>query len=59
MKATFELERETKRAIRFAETGEPEAHKVGTLYVKKTALKELTGNEEAPSKVTIELKVVK
>ena len=37
---TFDLEKETKGAVRYAERGAPDAHKIGTVYVRKTALKE-------------------
>jgi hypothetical protein len=37
---TFDLEKETKGAVRYAERGEADAHKIGTVYIRKTALKE-------------------
>ena len=36
----FDLEKETKGAIRYAERGAPNDHKIGTVYIRKTALSE-------------------
>ena len=49
IKVEFLKERETKRTWRFAEKGDPELHVVGTLYVKKVALKQIGD----PSKLVV------
>jgi hypothetical protein len=36
----LDLEKETKGAVRYAERGPADAHKIGTVYVRKAALKE-------------------
>ena len=50
----FHKERETKNTWRFAEDGDPEQHKVGTLYVQKRALAEAFS--EVPESVVVEIK---
>lgn len=51
----FEAERETKRTFRFAEVGDPDKHKIGTLYVKKDVLDAL-GNPQDNGGLTVTLK---
>ncbi len=40
----FILEKETPGTYRFAEVGEKETHKIGTIYVKKATIAALGGN---------------
>ncbi len=47
LKATFEMEKETKGAVRYLEVG-PEDPKIGTLYVRKEAME-----EPYPKKLTV------
>lgn len=54
LKATFEVERETKNTIRFAEVEGNEAPIIGTLYVQKWAVKNLGDGEVKRITVTIE-----
>ena len=44
IRARFTKERETKNTVRFAEVGDEANHKIGTLYVKKTALNKVGGD---------------
>lgn len=37
IKFTKEADKETKNTVRFKEDGDPVKHKIGTLYVKKSA----------------------
>lgn len=47
MQIKFEQERETKNTIRFQELApDVESQKIGTLYVKKSVLKELGYSED-------------
>lgn len=39
LEATFSLERETKGAVRYQEQDEEDNPKIGTLYIKKSALR--------------------
>jgi len=52
LKLMFDLERETKNTVRFAERGSDEPPVIGTLYVQKHALKSL--GEPAVLVVTLE-----
>jgi hypothetical protein len=36
----LDLDKETKGAVRYAERGASDTHKIGTIYIRKTALKE-------------------
>jgi hypothetical protein len=59
MKIQFEFERETKNTIRFTEKlpGDMDSPKIGTLYVAKTALKEIGYTKDA--NLEVELSVIK
>jgi len=57
LKATFEVERETKNTIRFAEVEGSQPPIIGTLYVQKWAvrkLKDLKDGEVKTVTVTVE-----
>jgi len=54
LKATFEVERETKNTIRFAEVEGNGAPIIGTLYVQKWAVKNLKDGEVKRITVTVE-----
>lgn len=47
--ANFTFDKSTKNTHRFLEDGDPESHKIGSIYVKKTAM------PETPSKVKVVL----
>ena len=49
---SFNIEKETKGAVRYKEEGERDDHKIGTLYIRKSAF----GDEPFPAsiKVTVE-----
>lgn len=47
---TFTQEKETKGTFRYTEDGDPETHKVGTLYIKKSAF---PPGQKAPTKVAV------
>ncbi len=53
-KVTFEIEKQTKRTIRYKETGGSlDTEKViGTLYIQKEALKEMFGGQ-APDELVV------
>ncbi len=51
-KVTMKVEKETKNAIRFQETGTKGADKIGTLYVQKSAFGDTT-----PEIITVEVTV--
>lgn len=57
MKIEFESERSTKNAMKFTEvvTDDQSAPKVGTLYVKKDALRELGWEKGRRLSVTLEI----
>lgn len=56
MKVTFEFEKETKNTMRFQEVvNENETPVCGTIYVQKSALKEM--NYENGNQIEIEIKV--
>lgn len=44
----FSFEKETKNAVRFQETGDEANHKIGTLYVKKSAF-----DGKVPQSITV------
>ena len=58
MKLLFQPERTTKNTIRFQEKTEAalDAPAIGTLYVQKTALKELGYQEGKTLQLTLEVK---
>jgi hypothetical protein len=41
MQVSFTRERDTKNTVRFQEDGDADQHKIGALYVKKSAMAEL------------------
>lgn len=49
MKIQFTFEKATKRTYRFAEVGDPDDHKVGTIYVKQAAF------DGQPEGLTVEI----
>lgn len=49
----LDVERETKGAVRYAERGNADTHKVGTIYFRKTAFKD--GKWPQSIKVTVAL----
>ena len=56
MQATFELEKETKNTIRYAEEETDSPPIIGTIYVKKWALKKLNGGS-FPRRITVTVEV--
>lgn len=57
MKVTFEFEKETKNTIRFQEViAENETPVCGTIYIQKSALKEL--KYETGKQIEIDIKVI-
>ncbi len=55
-KIMFEMERETKNTVRFAEVvGTMDTATIGTLYVQKHALKEINYKEGQKLIVTLEV----
>lgn len=56
----FSVDRQTKNTIRFAEEENDlgPAPVIGTLYVKKWAVKELAINDKVPSKLRVTVEVI-
>lgn len=54
-KVKFEQEKVTKNTIRFAEIIETDAAAIGTLYVQKSALREIGWEEGQKIEVTLEV----
>lgn len=52
IKVNFTYTKSTKGTHVFTETGDKAQHKIGTLYIKKTAL------ETAPESITVEISAV-
>ena len=60
MKVTFEFERETKNTYRYAEADSDASTEIviGTLYIKKRAMRELTGEPGPAQVLTVTIEVV-
>lgn len=56
LKAEFVFEKETKNTIRYAEEETDSPPIIGTIYVKKWALKRLNGGEY-PKRITVTIAV--
>ncbi len=52
VKVKFSKERDTKNTVRFAEEGDPEDNKIGTVYLKKATVAELGSPEDIEVTVT-------
>ena len=53
VKANFDLDRETKGAVRYQERGEDDSQAIRTLYLRKTAL-----NGDVPEAIEVTIKVI-
>ena len=59
MKIVFELEKETKNAVRYQEKGLEGAEVIGSLYVKKAGLRALgwTETDGWPLNINVEVEI--
>lgn len=54
-KVHFTFDRETKRTLRFNEDGPEDRHRIGVIYVKKSAFS--AERHQVPNKITVSVEV--